>query len=118
MAGITSNVGHSPTRAVTTCGDSSLHNGGTRCRGGRDDRHRNFGARDVPAGGCARSILGETSGRRMGRTDAMWHYGLDGANWLWMVFMMAVVWIPIVALAAWFLRGASGDRRHEHRETQ
>ena len=44
----------------------------------------------------------------------MWHYGWGGGDWLWMVFMMAVVWIPIVALVAWFVRAATGPQHHDH----
>ncbi|MSQ42322.1 MAG: hypothetical protein EXR65_04725 [Dehalococcoidia bacterium] len=44
----------------------------------------------------------------------MWHYGWGGGDWLWMLFMMAVVWIPLAALVAWFVRGAMGQLRHDH----
>ena len=43
----------------------------------------------------------------------MWHYGWGGGDWPWMIFMMAAVWIPIVALVAWFVRTATGQQRQD-----
>ena len=37
-----------------------------------------------------------------------WHDGADGWGVLWMFLMMSVLWIPLIAVLLWGLRGFPG----------
>jgi uncharacterized membrane protein len=43
----------------------------------------------------------------------MWHAhdgGGWGLGWVWMIVVMAVVWVPLLIAFLWFMRSLAGDR--------